>query len=161
MKREKICCFTGHRVIAEKDLSRVAPLLALVLEELYCRGFRVFRNGGALGFDTIAAIEAIRLKKRHPDVKLLFYLPCREQCNKWKAKDIKIYKEILAEGDAVSYVSDFYSEFCMQTRNMKLVNDADVCVCYKHPGVGGGTAFTVKYALRNDVEIINLADILP
>ena len=161
MKKHKICCFTGHRVISDKDSPRISALLALILEELYQKGCREFRNGGALGFDTAAALECVRLKERHPDVRFLLFLPCREQCNKWKAKDIKIYKELLAKADEVSYVCDFYNEFCMQTRNMKLVNDSDVCVCYKHPGVGGGTAFTVKYALKNEVEIINLTDILP
>ena len=157
MKENKICCFTGHRVIAADD-SDIRMSIRSTIEELAKDGYTDFRCGGALGFDTLAALEVIRLKEIFPEVKLIMYLPCRDQCSRWQLQDIKIYEAILAKADEVYYASEFYSRTCMHERNIRLVTGSDTCVAYYHEGSPGGTAFTVKYAQRNGVNLINLAN---
>ena len=51
-------CFTGHRNIAYEDALRLPALLDRVLVELIERGATAFRAGGAIGFDTVAALKA-------------------------------------------------------------------------------------------------------
>ena len=156
MKENKICCFTGHRVIAAEN-GDIRMRIRGTVESLAKDGYTDFRCGGALGFDTLAALEVIRLKDFFPEVKLIMYLPCRDQCSRWQTQDVKIYEAILAKADEVYYSSEFYSRTCMHERNVRLVTGADTCVAYYHEGSAGGTAFTVKYAKRNGVNLINLA----
>ncbi len=158
MKENKICCFTGHRVIAPSDRDGIRMKIRNTVEDLAKDGYTDFRCGGALGFDTLAALEVLRLKDEFPSVRLIMYLPCRNQCSKWKIEDVKIYEAILAKADEVYYSSEFYSHTCMHERNIRLVTGADTCVAYYHEGSPGGTAFTVKYAQRNGVDLINLAN---
>ena len=159
-EKEKVCCFTGHRTISAGDAEVLPELLYETLCRLYADGVREFRTGGAVGFDTLAALSAIRLKNMHSDVKLRLMLPCRDQCSKWRPSNIKSYKEILAAADSVEYVSLFYNENCMHLRNLQLVRGSDYCVCYKRKGVGGGAAFTVRKAEEENLEIINLLDLI-
>ena len=45
----------------------------------------------------------------------------------------------------------------MHIRNKNLVNNSKYCIAYLKES-NGGTAFTVKYALKNKLEIINIAE---
>lgn len=158
MKENKICCFTGHRVIAPADRDGIRMNIRHTVETLAKDGYTDFRCGGALGFDTLAALEVLRLKESFPSVRLIMYLPCRDQCSRWQIGDIKVYEAILAKADDVFYAGEFYSRTCMHERNIRLVTGADTCVAYYHEGSPGGTAFTVKYAQKNGVNVINLAN---
>jgi uncharacterized phage-like protein YoqJ len=54
-----------------------------------------FYAGGALGFDTIAALTVLRLKKLYPQIKLCLILPCKNQTKMWSESDRAIYEGIL------------------------------------------------------------------
>ncbi len=153
----KICCFTGHRVIPEGDMRKIFELLPSVLEELYDKGVREFRAGGALGFDTLAALRVIDFRKTHPDVRLNLILPCRDQDQKWSAFDRETYRFTIEKADSVMYASDIYAPGCMHKRNRSLVNGSDICLCYVARS-DGGSAYTFLYALERGLEIINLYD---
>ena len=47
----------------------------------------------------------------------------------------------------------------MHERNRALVNGSDFCLTYLADDFGG-TAYTVNYAKKNDIDVINLFDIL-
>ena len=79
------CCFTGHRTFSPAVATELIARLEPVLERLYAAGVRDFRTGGALGFDTLAALRVIALRDRHPDCTLSLILPCRDQANRWCA----------------------------------------------------------------------------
>ena len=155
----KICCFTGHRAIPEGDMRKIFELLPDVLEELYTKGVREFRTGGALGFDTLAALRVLAFRKTHPDVRLNLILPCRDQDQKWVAFDRETYRFVIEKADSVMYVSDLYTPGCMHKRNRSLVCGSDFCVCYVARSEGG-SAYTFIYALECGLEIINLYDII-
>ena len=55
----KICCFTGHRSISESEIVQIPSALGKIIDELYNNGVREFRAGGAIGFDTLAALKVI------------------------------------------------------------------------------------------------------
>ena len=54
------------------------------------------------------------------------------------------------------YTSQEYTKGCMHKRNRHLVDHSSVCVCYLTKK-DGGTAYTVDYAERQGLEVINLA----
>ena len=155
----KICCFTGHRVIPAGYMKKVFELLPSVIEELYAKGVREFRAGGALGFDMLAALCVIEFRQTHPDVRLNLILPCRDQDRKWGSFDRKTYSFVIEKADSVMYVSDLYTPGCMHKRNRSLVNGSDICVAYVARS-DGGSAYTFSYALSKGLEALNLYDII-
>ena len=54
------------------------------------------------------------------------------------------------------YVSREYTPDCMHRRNRHLVDHSGTCICYLTK-TSGGTAYTVDYARRKRLRIINLA----
>ena len=153
--REHTVCFTGHRALGQADqaaLSRLDDLLAI----LYSQGYRDFLCGGALGFDLYAAEHVIRLRDRHPDVHLIFCLPCADQSAKWKRADCSRYERLLYLSDETRVLSPRYYDGCMQARNAYMVDRSYICVAYM-AHLRGGTLSTVRYALTQDVPVINLA----
>ena len=158
MENNYICCFTGHRSICDDHMIELPNTLAQIIKEQYDRGVRVFRSGGAVGFDSIAALKVIAMRQKYPDIKLELCLPCRDQADKWNEYNKSIYKFILESSDKISYVCDSYVSGCMHARNRKLVDGAHVCIAY-YTGGSGGTAYTVSLAEKLDRKVINLAEI--
>lgn len=153
----RTCCFTGHRTIkAERRAPLVARLDAL-LERLVAQGYTEFRTGGARGFDTLAALRVLALRDKYPQCRLHLILPCRDQTKFWNAGERTVFAEIQAAADRTDYVTDQYEPTCMYTRNRALVDGSDLCIAYLTRN-RGGTLYTCSYALKNRVELINLAD---
>ena len=155
-KKEITCCFTGHRFIPKCDEKTLENRLDGIMEELIGKGFAVFCSGGALGFDALAAKAVIRLKEKYPHIKLVMLLPCKEQDNLWSEHDRREYSRILGMADKISYAEESYARGCMHKRNRQLVDSSGLCVAYLKKAAGG-TAYTVNYALKNGVSVINLA----
>lgn len=152
--RKNSCCFTGHRIIARADRAPLTSALEAELERLFARGITEFYAGGARGFDTIAAECVLRVRERLP-IRLHLILPCRDQCRGWTSPERVRYGEILRRADSVRYVCEEYEEDCMLRRNDALVEASGVCVCYmQRPR--GGTAYTVRRARHEGLEIIHL-----
>ena len=81
-------CFTGHRHLPPDKRDSAAASLGRAIEEAYKNGYRRFMCGGALGFDTIAALQVLDSRKEHPDIKLILAIPCLDQAKRWYATDI-------------------------------------------------------------------------
>lgn len=156
MNREKSCCFTGHREIPEDGYYRIMFLLRQTVEKKIKEGYTTFCAGGALGFDTMAALAVLNLKRVYPHIQLHLYLPCRNQAEKWTSTDRQMYDRIIKASDRVEYISQEYTPFCMNRRNRALVDNSMLCIGYcTQPK--GGTAYTIGYAMDNGVDVINLA----
>ena len=84
--------FTGHRIIPENMKERVSSSVYQCLLDAYDAGYRKFYCGCALGFDTLAAFQTVRLRRRYPDVILSLAIPCEDQSSGWKEKDRDIYR---------------------------------------------------------------------
>ena len=152
-----ICCFTGHRAVPPAHMSHLYELLDREILTLYKKGVRTFRAGGAMGFDTIAALRVLYLKAQGYDLSLDLMLPCRNQTSRWPRSAILDYEFILSRADSVTYVSEEYNRFCMLKRDRALVDGSGYCIAYLTEN-RGGTAYTVSYALKNSVALINLGE---
>lgn len=154
--REKTCCFTGHRELPASSSAEFAAKLEHTIIRLIKRGIRFYGAGGARDYDTLAAQTVLRLKEHYPYIKLILVLPCPTQTRNWPAADATEYERIKALADKVVYTSQVYTTGCMHKRNRHLVDHSSVCVCYL-TNYKGGTAYTVDYAEKQGLEIINLA----
>lgn len=148
------CCFTGHRKIPLDQLESVTQRLRDAVIASIKDGYLYFGAGGALGFDTLAAQVVLNLKKDYPNIKLILVLPCKTQTRGWKQEDIEEYNRIMKAADKVVYTSHNYYNGCMQKRNRHLVDYSSLCICYLNETTGG-TAYTVEYAKKNNLTIIN------
>lgn len=126
------------------------------IEEAIQSGYLYFGTGGALGFDTLAAKAVLKLKHKYPQIKLILVLPCKSQTRGWPQADIDEYERIKQQADKVVYTSEEYFNGCMQKRNRHLVDGSSLCIAYLTKETGG-TAYTVKYAKKNGVIVVNLA----
>ncbi|MBQ8556459.1 MAG: DUF1273 family protein [Clostridia bacterium] len=154
-RRSITACFTGHRIIAKDDLPLIETRLDVLLEELYCKGYRDFISGAALGFDILAAEHVLHLKSRHSDVRLILAIPCADQTARWHRVDCMHYERLLFACDDIRVLAKAYYDGCMQVRNQFMVDSSSMCICYlKH--FRGGTLATVKYAVQQDIPVLNV-----
>lgn len=149
----KSCCFTGHRAIPDKYADSIIEQLEDVIEKLISSGVYEFYCGGAVGFDTIAAIILIKYKTINPKLRLILSLPCVDQDKNFSKTEKAVYRFIKSEADEIIYTEQSYSRGCMHKRNRYLVDNSDICVCYLKKR-SGGTAYTVKYAQEQNKKII-------
>lgn len=150
-------CFTGHRSIPREHAILLPGRLKGEIEKLIQRGARKFRVGGAIGFDTVAALCVLELKEKYPQIELDLILPCKDQTRGWNELSVKTYEYIIASADRVEYVSDYFTSWCMHERNRRLVRGSQACIAYLAHS-GGGTAYTFAFALENGLEVINVYD---
>lgn len=152
-------CFTGHRNIPYAAATRLPSLLEQVISQLCERGATTFRTGGAMGFDTVAALKVLDMKEKYPRIRLELILPCRNQTERWDEIGRQTYQYILKRADSHRFLFDTYFDGCMLERDRRLVEGSDVCVAYCTRS-RGGTAYTCAQALRAGLELVNLHDLM-
>ncbi len=150
-------CFTGHRTIPYKEAILIPTALKAELETLIKQGAVNFRAGGAMGFDTIAALCVLELQEKYPHIKLDLFLPCKDQTKLWTKESIAVYHYILSKASSINYACEHYTSWCMMTRNRKLVEGSQVCFAYLSKS-SGGTAYTYNYALKKGLTVINISE---
>ncbi len=162
---EKSCCFTGHRKIESPNMDVIIKKLSLEIGWMIGHGITDFYAGGALGFDTIAALEILWYKQQGCPVKLHLMLPCPEQAVHWNEKDTAIYNDILNRADTVTVVAEKYHPGTMLQRNRAMVDASKYCICYYDHTIEdgivkpkGGTLYTINYARKLERSIVNLCD---
>ncbi len=154
--RDMTCCFTGHRDIPQEQIPILEEKIETLLRTLVEQKIVYYGAGGALGWDTISARVVLRLRRELPQLKLILILPCLSQAQKWSRQDQEIYEEIKAQANKIVYTSQEYTRGCMFKRNRHLVDHSGTCICYMTKSEGG-TAYTVNYARKRGLRIINLA----
>ena len=108
-----------------------------------------------MGFDTLAAFAVLEKKKKYGFVRLHLFLPCHGQDRGWPENMRMAYRHVLDNADSVRYAYDQYVSGCMYKRNRDMVNGSQLCVAYCGSS-RGGTAYTVGYARKKGVRVINL-----
>ena len=170
-KRKEASLWTGNgsRPVVSPATGKIPPSHRLWLQcrlqeaiaSLADRGVDTFLAGGALGFDTLAAQEVLRLRAAElPQLRLVLVLPCLGQEAYWKPEDAALYQDLLRQADEAIYTADTYSRWCMFQRDRYLVDHSAYCLCYwnRAQGERGGTAYTVGYARKRGLEVENLGD---
>jgi len=156
--RKKTCFFTGHRDIRQEEYKVIQNKLELAAERLIKEeGVCYFCGGGAFGFDTIAALTILKLRRRHRHIKLVLVLPCEGHLFSWQDKDTAVFENIKSRADKVVYASKRYYHGCIYKRNRQMVSLSGYCISYQTREVGS-TAYTINYARANGITIINLAE---
>ncbi len=155
-KREMTCCFTGHRQIPQEQIPVLENKVTAAIRTLAGQNVFYYGAGGALGFDTLSAKAVLNLRGEIPQLKLILVLPCIAQAQRWSDRDQEVYEEIKGQADKVVYTSEEYTRSCMFKRNRHLVDHSGTCICYLTE-TEGGTAYTVNYARKQGLKIINLA----
>lgn len=149
------CCFSGHRALPEGQRQAIETALCTAIDALVAQGYTDFVAGGALGFDTLAALCVIRkrtLLGRARPIRLHLFLPCPEQTDRWDENDRLLYRRVLAAADTSRYVSPHYTRACMLDRNRAMVDVSSVLVAYLTRDTGG-SAYTVRYARQTGKEV--------
>ncbi len=135
-------------------------MLEETVRKLAKKGVTEYRAGGARGFDMLAAQTVLRLKKEIPALRLVIKLPYKQKAGELERRGKGASRGNVCAGRSTSYIAEHYTRGCMQRRNRELVEGSGYCVSYCTRDTGG-TAYTVAYARKNGLEIINLADWLP
>lgn len=157
------CCFTGHRTVAQHHRDQAEEAVLRHIRDLRKRGFTRFIAGGALGFDTLAALCVLKAAETDHDIKLILAVPCLNQTEKWSSMPdalahLRTYKTIMGRADEVVYTSQrTYFDGCMKIRNQYMTDHAAVCIAYWN-GSRGGTSQTVRMAEKAGLEIINVCE---
>ncbi len=160
LNTENTCFFTGHRIISNESRPALRNRVKnLCVDLIKNNDVTDFITGGALGFDTLAAMVILDLKKEYPHIKLHLYYPCTDQSLKWNTYDKKMWETIKLMADDYKYVSDMpYVTGCMQLRNKAMVDDSGYGIAYCTRNFGG-TFSTIKYANEKNRKIAIISNI--
>jgi len=153
---ESVCCFTGHRKIPQDKIVELNTRLEEEVENLIHQGVCVFRIGGAKGFDMLAACVIIKMQLEFPFIRFELILPYKIPSTK-PDKFMDTYGFVPTYADYIEYTSERYYRGCMQKRDRRLVEDCQVCICWQTQSTGG-TSYTVDYAKKKGLRIINIAE---
>lgn len=147
--KEKAIAFTGHRDLP-KDFN--IDLLRYKIERYILNGKDTFLIGMAVGFDTLCFKTVEKLKKTYNNLKIIACVPCENQQQNFSYLQKIEYSHMLKKADQVIMVSKEYTPYCMQKRNMFMVDNCSVLIAYITKDKGG-TANTVKYAKNKRILI--------
>jgi uncharacterized phage-like protein YoqJ len=152
--------FTGHRPDKIGGYNASAPKRIWVREQIQAQLERGLAKhgeklwvitGGALGVDQDAAEIAHEM-----GIPFTVMIPCVEQEAMWPREAKQRYYQMLEVASEVVQVSDkTYAEdkFCMQRRNMEMIDCADIVIAV-WDGSTGGTKNAVDYAEESGLKII-------
>ena len=157
MKKET-CCFTGHRDIPAREETTVRSKLREQILDLLEKGYNTFLVGGARGFDMLAAEVLLDLREKEgKDLRLFSVLPFPEWREFWPDESFAREERILKASDSVSFSAEKMNRRAYLDRDWKMVDESSLCIawCTRR---GGGTAYTIRYALKNGIQVMNLAD---
>ncbi|MBO7344444.1 MAG: DUF1273 family protein [Clostridia bacterium] len=147
--REKAVAFTGHRQLPinfnKKNLEKK-------IEDYILSGKEIFLIGMAVGFDTLCFQMVEKLKKTYKNIKIIACVPCENQQKSFSFLQKLEYARMLRQADQVIMVSKEYTPYCMQKRNMFMVDNASILLAHLTKKTGG-TANTVTYAKKCGISI--------
>lgn len=154
LDKSKSVAFTGHREV-KQDFNQ--SKFKVFLQELINKGYQNFYVGMAVGFDTICFKTLQKLKSKN-DIKIIACIPCMEQDKKYTYLQKQEYQKMVKCANQKVIISKTYTPYCMQQRNMFMVDNSSLLVSYMYKN-SGGTANTVNYAKRCGIKVINVSDI--
>lgn len=151
-----ICCFTGHRPeklnISEQEIK---SKLNDAIDSAICDGFTTFISGMARGVDMWAAEIVLSKRIENSSLRLICESPFKGVERSWNLLEQKRYNNIIKNADSVVYLSEHYYHGCFQIRNCHMVNNSSRVISV-YTGECGGTHYTVKYAQKRNIQVINV-----
>lgn len=166
MNQPKTACFSGYRpekfsFPMEADCKEYISLqsgITRAIGESVQAGYRRFLSGMARGFDLVSSAILLEMKKMSPvyaGVELVAVLPFAGHgfSGRWGV----IHDAVLEEADEVVTLASPRCRKAYLERNCYMVERSSKLLCY-YDGQLGGTAHTIRYAVRSGLEVFNLAD---
>ncbi|MBR1962955.1 MAG: DUF1273 family protein [Alistipes sp.] len=144
-------CFTGHRTY---DGNRNEELKAAI-RELYARGYRTFLCGMAVGFDLAAAEVALSLRDELKGLQVVAVVPFEGMQLRFSESQRALFERVAHGADEVITLATRYSASVYALRNNYLVDNCTAVIAY-FTGQKGGTAYTVRRAVKKLAYIINI-----
>ena len=115
------------------------------------QGVRYFGVGGALGFDTLVAEKLLDLRRQYPQIRVILVRPFRGYQSRWTAAQQARAARIESRVDKVVYCCDAPSRKAFLARDRHLVDGS------AYSRATGGTAYTLRYAEKQGLQIWNVA----
>lgn len=152
--REKVCCFTGHRVVPQEKREEIREATRKQTEKLILRGVKCFRVGGAVGYDTLAAQVLFELREKSPEIQVELYYPYEGFNSSWNEAEIEEYKRLWPCYDRRICVCEtkVRPAYAYLKRDRAMVDGAEYVIAYCTKK-RGGTVYTVRYAERYGCEV--------
>lgn len=158
--------FTGYRPAKLPDSGSVAVqthlslLLIDTIKEQYTNGYRIFLNGMMSGWDVLAAEAVLTVRTGLADIRCVSVAPFKRSyfansnwTPDWKARALNVYRQ----SDLALSLSEQYQRGIYYSRDRFLIDHASLVVAF-YDGQPGGTKYTLDYAARRHLKIINIAD---
>lgn len=158
--------FTGYRPPKLPDScspsvqTRLSCLLVDAIRDSYAKGCRIYLNGMMAGWDVLAAEAVLTVRSDLADICCVSVAPFRKSyfansnwTPDWKARALNVYRQ----SDHAFYLSEQYQRGTYYTRDRFLIDHAS-CVIAFYDGKPGGTKYTLDYAAKMGLEIINIAN---
>ena len=156
--KEQTCFLTGHR-----ELPRDTDELVRRLTDAICgrieAGVRHFGVGGAVGFDTLAAEVLLNLRDTlYPQIRVIAVEPFDGFTSRWTDAQRARRQALLPRYDKRVCLLPRGSREAYLARDRYLVDNSAHCISYCNR-TSGGTAYTVRYALRRGLYVENLGSL--
>ena len=138
----------------DNRVTELKSVLSRVIDTAIADGYMDFYCGMARGIDTFAAEILIEKMKENPMINIHAALPCPEQQLGWTEKEKERFNNILRYTKTKTVISPMYTETCMLSRNRFMVDNSERVIAVWTGFFRGGTAYTVRYAKKENKEII-------
>ena len=144
IEKETTVAFTSYRTSTNLKTGNNTHLIDEInsnLEKhilaLHEEGYDTFISGLSEGFDLLSAGAVIRVRMKHPKIKLLVAVPFMGQELSYSPQDKQLYDIIYHLANNVILISDEYHERAFLDRNDFMLNNSSATICYYDVQRGG------------------------
>ena len=156
--KEQTCCFTGHRNVPTDKMQEIVARTGAKVRELISGGYRCFVVGGAIGYDTLAAELLFRLRDaERMGIRVILAYPYEGYMDRWSEEQKATYERLLPLYDERICVAAAASRGAYLQRDRYMVDASSMCIAYCTRQTGG-TAYTIRYAGKKSVPVVNVAE---
>ena len=106
-----------------------------------------------MGVDIWAGEIVLGLKRQFKNLRLIAVVPFPQQTNTWPQEWRIRFRSLLEKSDEVVMIADGYNPDIFFERNRYLVDHASRLIAVYNQEKRGGTAYTVRYARQQGVEL--------
>lgn len=125
--------------------------ISKAIEEGYC----VFISGMSRDVDMWSADIVTNLKKDNKEIKLICAVPYYGFEQRWTELFKCEYERIVSLADLVVYINREYKKDCFAKRNMWMIDHCSRVIAVWN-GHSSGTGNTVRYAIKQEIEVVNV-----